>query len=383
MNKHLGYYTCNRIEFDTKLKAMMYAHSNNLPIKWHFNDDIFNSYDWSVEPKLDLDSLYDLRARQIREKYDYVILSYSGGSDSNNVLESFLRQGLLIDEILTCWSLDVTEKYLNYSGTEKSSWNNNAEFELHTKHRLEYIKNKSPRTKISLVDSSKTILDGLLSSENGSWVQEKNDVFNVTGALQFNPIYFNDIRKRFDKEKSIAYVIAIDKPKLTIVDNKLYLYFADKTTGIVQAQDHISEYNNTTIEFFYWSPQTCDLVCKQSHAVLKYINANPQYKKVWETKDRQMIRRVQEELLRKILYTTWNDNWFQVRKTLEDWDCEFDRWFTRGMAGSKEHSIWLDGLKYIAPKIYSFLEIKENNFIRGTKPYFSKYHFIGNVNDNQ
>jgi hypothetical protein len=221
MQKELGYYTCGAHAFDTKLKAMMYGHANGLPLQWHFNDEVYNTYDWSKEPELDLDSLYNMRARQIRETYDYVILAYSGGSDSNNVFESFSRQGLLVDEIFTSWSLDVTEKYLDYSGSEKSSWNTNAEFELHTKHRLNYIKNQSPRTKISLVDSSKTILDGLLHSNSASWVEQKNDVLNVTGAMQFNPIYFNDIRKRFDKEKSIAYVIAIDKPKLHIINNKL------------------------------------------------------------------------------------------------------------------------------------------------------------------
>jgi hypothetical protein len=377
MNKKLGYYTCDGIEFETKLNTLMYAEQKHLPIQWHFNDETFNPYDWTVEPALDLDTLYDMRARQLREKYDYIILSYSGGSDSNNMVESFLRQGLLIDEIITSWSLDVTKKYLDHTGNEKSPWNNNAEFELHTKGRLEYIKNKSPRTKITLVDSSKMLLDGILNSGDAGWIQNKNDVFNVTGAYQWNPIYFTDIRKKFDKHQKVAYILGIDKPKLMVINNKLYLYFIDKIAAMVPAQDHLKDYNNAEIEFFYWSPENCELICKQAHTVFKILQSNSQYLKVWKNNNRENIRRVQEELLRNMIYTTWNSDWFQVRKTLEDWDCEFDRWFTRGMAGTKEHSIWTEGLKFIVPKISSFLDRNSDNSIRGTKPYFSKLHYIG------
>ena len=68
MNRELGYYSCNGIVFETKLQAMLYANPKNLTIQWHFNDEKFNSYDWSIEPQLNLDYLYDLRARQIREE---------------------------------------------------------------------------------------------------------------------------------------------------------------------------------------------------------------------------------------------------------------------------------------------------------------------------
>ena len=68
---------------------------------WIFHDDAFSKYPWHIEPEASLDQLYDARARQLREKYDYVVLSYSGGSDTHNILESFIRQGLHIDEIVT------------------------------------------------------------------------------------------------------------------------------------------------------------------------------------------------------------------------------------------------------------------------------------------
>jgi hypothetical protein len=380
MNRELGYYSCNGIVFETKLQAMLYANPKNLTIQWHFNDEKFNSYDWSIEPQINLDYLYDLRASQIREEYDYVILSYSGGSDSHNILESFLRQGLFIDEIVTNWALDITSNYIITDEKVKDAWNNNAEFYLHTKNQLDYIKNKSPNTRITLLDTSKSILDSLLNNLNVDWIDNKNDVFSATGAFQWNPLYFSELRKRLDKLNRVAYVIGIDKPRLIIKENKLYLYFLDKPTGIVPIQENIVEYTNITTVFFYWSPNSCDLLCKQAHTVLKYIKAsNNVIKKVWESLDPIFVRKVQEILLRNILYTTWDNNWFQVNKTLQDWNCEWDYWFTKGMTDSKEYAIWLDGIKVLKPRVSNFIRYNNDGSINGTNPYLSKFYYVGSI----
>lgn len=379
MFKELGYYTCEGIEFETKLKAMIHANPRKLPIQWHFNDSAFGLYDWTVEPSLSLDSLYDLRAKQIREQYDYVILSYSGGSDSNNILESFIRQGLIIDEIITTWALDASSSFIIQDQNVKDCWNNNAEFHLHTKHRLDYIKQQCPKTKITVLDSSNTIIDSLLDGSNADWVHGKNDVFNVTGAFQYNLLYFSEVRKQFDRLGRVAYVIGVDKPRLIVRDNKMYLYFVDKSSSITPIKESIVEYSNITPVLFYWSPESCDLLCKQAHTVYKYVKANHYAKAIWESTDITTIRVVQEGILRNIIYSTWNDTWFQVKKTTDDWYSELDYWFTQGWAGTREHSIWLDGLKNLIPLVSSFIRYKTDGTILGTAPCISKMHYIGSL----
>jgi hypothetical protein len=379
MFKELGYYTCNGIVFETKLQAMLYANPKNLPIHWHFNTQKFDSYDWSIEPTLSLDALYDQRARQIREQYDYVILSYSGGSDSHNILESFIRQGLIIDEIVTTWALDASSKFIIHDTNFKESWNNNAEFHLHTKQRLEYIKNNCPKTKITVLDSSKNIIDSLLNNSDANWINGKNDVFNVTGAFQFNILYFSEVRKRLDKLISIAYVMGVDKPKIKIKNNKAYMYFVDKVSSITPIRESIVDYTNITPVLFYWSPDSCDLLCKQAHTVYKYIKSNPNVKGIWESNDITTTRIIQESILKNIIYSTWNNNWFQVKKAINEWYCELDYWFTEGWAGTKEHSIWLDGLKNLIPKISNFISYKNDGSIIGTKSCLSKFYYIGTI----
>jgi hypothetical protein len=378
MFSELGYYICDGKIFETKLKAMMYANDKKLPIKWHFNDKEFDSYNWAIEPEQSLDSLYDARARQIREQFDYVILSYSGGSDTNNILESFLRQNLLIDEVVTSWALDVTSKFIVCNENVKDPWNNNAEFYLHTRHRLEYIKLKSPRTKITVLDSSKSILDGLLDNDNATWVETKNDVFNVTGAFQYNPLYFSNIRKSFDSLKKVAYIIGAEKPKLVLIDDKLYMFFNDKSASLIPLRENVVEYTNIRPVLFYWSPDSCAMLAKQAHTVLKYIRTNESAKQIWRSRDFRVARRIQEELLKTIIYTTWNPNWFQVKKSISDWNCELDYWFTRGLKQSKQYSIWTDGLQNLIPHISNFL-IYENGIAKGTIAYHSNYHYIGSL----
>jgi hypothetical protein len=377
MNKKLGYYTCGPQEFESKIQAMMVAQASGNDINWHFNNDVFGKYDWTQEPELTLDQLYDQRAREIREKYDYVILSYSGGSDSNNVLESFIRQGLLIDEIITNWALDISENFTVLDRNERSTWNHNAEFKLHTADRLNYIRNVCPRTKITVLDTSKILINNFLIADDASWVKKKKEVLNATGTSNYNYMYFSEVRKRFDKFYKIALINGTDKPKVKIINNKFHIYFVDKAVNMVSVQDHIDEYPNAEPVFFYWAPECCDMLCKQGHTILKWVKAHPHQRSIWESHDSIVIRKVHEELLKTIVYpTTWNPNWFQVEKAVGDWDSELDFWFTRGWKETKEYSIWQSGLSYVANKIPKFLAHKDGQ-ITGTMVKFSPNYFIG------
>ena len=377
MHDKLGYYTCQGIRFESKMQAMLYANPRNVDIQWHFNDSAYNSYTWDQEPQLSLDALYDARARQIREQYDYVILSYSGGSDSNNILEAFLRQGLFIDEIVTNWALDLTGKYLDTSGKDNDTWNNNSEFYLHTRHRLNYIKNVSPNTKITINDTSEALINAIRVNEDSDWITKKNDAVNVTGITTYNISYF--MRHTLDMNRRIAYLIGTDKPKLRVVGDDLFMFFIDKAVNMIALDEITLKYPNVTPVFFYWDPDAVDIVCKQGHVVLNYIKNNPHVKPLWASLDVMTQRRYQEEVLKWLIYpTTWKDGYWQVRKSTKDWDSELDYWFTRGMKDTREYAAWFAGLREVAPKINRFL-ILEDGMIRGSRPYFSKFFRIGSV----
>jgi len=378
MDKLHGYYTCNGQEFESKIQALMLANITGQPVNWNFNNQVFDRYNWSQEPELTLDQLYDQRAREIREKYDYVVLSYSGGADSNNVLESFLRQNLHIDEIVYNAALVATEKLNVFDPAETAAWNVNAEFKLHTANRLHQIKLRSPGTKITVNDTTNATIEGFEKHPDGEWISTQKEVLNPMGVHNFNYAYFRDLRVMFDKGKKIAIIVALDKPKIRVVDGSCYLYFIDKTANIVTTQDHLKEYPNARTEFFYWHPNSCDMLAKQAHTVLKLINYNPQFKAIFEDTSVKAVRFTQERVLRNMIYTTWKQEWFQADKSLNDWNCEFDDWFIQGHKGTKAHSHWLEGLKYVAKHISKVNPVNPNKFF-GIQPILSKFYYIGPV----
>ena len=118
-----------------------------------FNDEIFGRHHWR-EPIETLDQLYDRRCREIRERYDYVMLSYSGGADSHNILMSFVRQGLHIDEIIVNTMDKANNKFTNIDNTDLRPENAAAELHLQTIPRLKEIVGQKPNTKITGCDIS-------------------------------------------------------------------------------------------------------------------------------------------------------------------------------------------------------------------------------------
>ena len=136
IDEKLGYYHAGGQKFSSKIAAALHSIKTNTKLHWNFNDEIFSKHDWSKEPLSTLDELYDARSRELREKYDYLILSYSGGSDSHNILMSFIRQGLHLDEIIINHMNKANDQFTDLNPTNKNSTNAAAEFHLQTLPRL-------------------------------------------------------------------------------------------------------------------------------------------------------------------------------------------------------------------------------------------------------
>ena len=377
MNKELGYYICNGKEFSSKAGCLIYATQVDKPIEWIFNKEVFDKFDFSHEPELTLDQLYDRRARELREKYDYLVLGYSGGSDSHNILMSFYRQGLHIDEVVSNWIFDASKtNFLVVDERVTDAWNQNAEFELTTKERLDWISINMPKTTITIYDSSRDTLTYYLKAKDESWVLDSRDALNPSGHVRYNFLHVRELRKRFDKQTNICTILGIDKPKFDIFDNKLYLRFHDKPANNVTINPQFGEYDNEHIEFFYWSPDACELLAKQSHTVLNYLKVDPKLKPIWESTNSDSIHSLREKILRDIIYSSTWVNRFQVDKPICDWDCEFDNWFYYSPQFEKSRAVWSRGVEYMQTNISTRFQTKNH---RGIMPTIGSRHYIGNL----
>jgi hypothetical protein len=381
IDKDLGYYVCNNVLYSSKINALIASKATQKPVQWIFHNDVYDNYPWHIEPYETLDELYDRRSREIREKYDYVILSYSGGSDTTNILESFIRQNLHIDEIVTnhITSIAKPNTILDHKYTNSSNFA--AEHDLQTVPRLKEISTRIPKTKITVLDVSDLILGGLNSFNDVDWVLGRNDHLSVGQLFRYNYFHFGNLKKNFDKNLKVAIIIGLDKPKTFIKDDKFILFFLDNTVNITTINDFNKDYTNVKTELFYWSKTTAPLVCKQAHVIKRWLEFNTDKQQYWRDINFSKIRLYHEKYLRSIIYSTWNESWFQTDKSTMWWHTEFDSWFRNNPEFAKEHHLWKKGIQFLADTLPHHIQYR-NDVPDSFAPYRKEYEIGKMISNN-
>lgn len=264
--KH-GYYKVNGQIFLKKIPALLHANLTKADVTWHFNNEILDNVDWTVEPTLSLDQLYGLRAKQIREEFDYVILMLSGGSDSTNVFNSFLNNKVHIDEVvasaplsgLNNWKVDPENKHK----TEIVSETFLAQLPL-----VNQIITRHPNIKVTVND----YFDDLLKLNPDTWVQEQcGHWLHPTGVARHSLMKLTHVRDLAERGKKVAIVYGTDKPLICRNENgDLYTNITDAATTIPTSPFE-DAYPNVESELFYYSGSLPELMIKQAHAVCKWL----------------------------------------------------------------------------------------------------------------
>jgi hypothetical protein len=121
-----------------------------------------------------------------------------------------------------------------------------------------------------------------------------------------------------------------------------------------------------------------DILTKQAHVVRRWLKFKPEMQKLFDSDvmaDPKIFRIYHERLLRNIVYTTWDDNWFQTDKAVKDWTSEFDQWFEDGYSDTRAYVIWLEGVNFVKDKLHMFANHR-NGDLDGLK-LFGKNYKIG------
>jgi hypothetical protein len=263
---HYGYYICGTKKFYNKFQAILYAKSNNCAVNFYFNDDIFGRYDWKVEPSESLDELYTRRALELRSQYDYLVLHFSGGYDSGNILETFAKNNIHIDEIYIRGSTSTSVTNANIT----SSSNQYAEVELTAIPLAEHVKaTYMPYVKITVQDTVPYIIDTW--SKNTKWIDDM-DISDFSPSTIIKKMY-DDLNPRYKKlteaGKSVGHIMGMEKPDIYYQDGEYYTRFLDKFSLL-----HTPHRNNELpmhLEPFYWAPSCAEMIIKQCHVIKKYI----------------------------------------------------------------------------------------------------------------
>lgn len=267
-----GHYSVNGQVHLNKNNAIIAAGMNLSNVKFIYNDEIFDRSDWTTEPEpsVSITEFYRRRALQIRNSYDYVILMYSGGPDSTNVLNSFVNNNLLIDEIVNVNSYHRTGVV---NGTI-----HNADYVYNAKPFLDsLVAEKNLQSKITILDE----IDLVQQHWKYSHTQGNDDLLfgavPAPGMIITKQIwvkYVPHIWKMILAGKKICIVLGSDKTSLTVVNGKYATSFPDillTDTSLMNSYDQDLKHLNLQ-EMFYHSPDCTDLIIKQAHILKNFVD---------------------------------------------------------------------------------------------------------------
>jgi hypothetical protein len=262
-----GYYTVNNKIFFEKIEAIVHANQTLADIKWHFHNDIFNNLEWTVEPSTSMTEFYKLRAQQIRDKYDYVIVMCSGGADSTNVLYSFLDNNIHVDEVIASAPLEGMSNY-SQNNKNKSAENTVSETAYAQLPLLNEISTKYPNVKITLND----YFYDMVNYKSDEWLYKSSDWIHPTTVARYSLEKYTHIKNLAEQGKQIAVVYGIDKPVIVQDDsNDLYSVIADLTVNVPRPPFD-TEYPNVETVLFYWAADMPLMMVKQSHEVARWLH---------------------------------------------------------------------------------------------------------------
>jgi hypothetical protein len=261
------YYTGDGKYFTSKIQAVEYASKSNLPLNYYYFDDVYKKVNWGIEPAESIDFLYKVQAQKIRDEYDYVVLMYSGGYDSTNILEVFHFNNIKIDKIV------VTGAFSKDTSNYKDQ-NHNAEIYLNA---FPYLEDLGLNSITQVIDNSTLYND----PANFSIFEYGDDWADHIGS-RFSPHHFfwRDLDRHVEipveyKDKKIAFIWGTDKPLLQKNQNgSLFFCFMDTVITSYGRVNQPFKYNVTNINF-YWDPTFPAILTKQLHMIKKlYLEDN-------------------------------------------------------------------------------------------------------------
>lgn len=375
-NDKLGFYTVRDKKIYVKPTALIEATQTGHFPEWNFNRKIFDSFPWAIEPLTNLKELYRIRAQQLRDRYDYIRLECSGGGDSATVAYSFILNGIHLDEVVFRYP-KTGEKNVTDDPFNTKPENTLSEWQYAARPLLDWISRHAPATKITIHDYSE---DMLTSGHDEDWIFRTKDYFQPGHAFKHTVDAIDSHKQTLDEGKSVCMLWGVDKPKVTIKDSKWYLYFMDIQAN--NANPEVGQWTNITNEYFYWSPDLPELLCKQAHVIKNWFDL-PQNKYLqhlarWPNYSFAQ-RTTFEHIIKPLIYPDYDPATFQTSKPTNSFYNEMDHWFYTNFKETRAYQVWQAGLKYLVDNIDEKYFNKEMGRPVGFVGFISPFYYLGDA----
>lgn len=379
----LGFYTVGNEKFYNKILAIFRAQQTNLDVKWNFNDEVFSTFDWTTEPTQSLDELYKIRARQIREKYDYIVMFCSGGADSTNMLFAFLDNGLHVDEIIASAPISGLRDWDSSSVKNDDVKNTIEETFLRQIPFLQTIQTNYPNVKVTLHD----YFEDMLNYKQDDWLLKGTDWMHPTMAGRYNLDRYSHLKRIAESGKTIAVVQGIDKPQIARHKDYMSIIFADIPYN--NKYDSINHPNTETV-FFYHSPELPQLAVKQAHVTARFI-MQPENRKLYECMpyNHEVVIKSKDGTFEKFnghnggiyergiipaIYPSIKKGFYQAGKPDKMFLGNHDHWFYQHHKGTAVWNMMQSDLNNLIKSIDKrFFFFNKHGSLLGFNPYYKTY----------
>jgi hypothetical protein len=375
-NPKLGYYTVGQTRHYIKPQALVDATNTNQFPEWNFNRDVFDRYTWDQEPEIGLRELYRMRAQQLREKYDYIRLEVSGGGDSSTAAYSFINNGIHLDEVVFRYP-KTGEKNVTDDPFNTKPENTLSEWRYAAQPLLKWIADNAPQTKITIHDYSE---DMLASGHEEDWVFRTKDYFQPGHVFKHTVDAVKSHKHTLDQGLKVCMLWGVDKPKVCIKDSKWYLYFMDVQAN--NANPEVGQWDNLTNEYFYWSPDLPELLCKQAHIIRKWFDlpSNKYLQHLARWPNYSFAQRTTfEHIIKPLLYPDYDPATFQTSKPTNSFYNEMDQWFYQNFQETRAYSVWKAGLEYLVKNIDPKYFNNEMGRPVGFVSFISPFYYLGDA----
>lgn len=234
-----------------KPEAIMWAQGKMEDIQFFYLDDVWDQVNWQQKPTQTLEHVVDARVRQIRSQFDHVYLSYSGGYDSQSILDAFIRTGARLD--------GVKIRLKRFCQTDE----NIVAVEQAKKIKASLM----PHLDIKIVWLEvEPFVDFYLKNQD-DWITRLGwfEQHFTKSSMQFNQMYNRDYQTVLDQQ-SYCLLFGSEKPRLWIENGAWYSSMIDLATEWLL---------NSTVEPFWTSRNMPELHVGQTWGMLDWIESQP------------------------------------------------------------------------------------------------------------
>ena len=253
------YYDDHKNIFPNRIQAIKHQLDTGEKVYLYYYDDIYDKLNWKIEPPESLQYYYKDQAQRLRDEYDYLILCYSGGYDSTNILETYHYNNIKLDKIVCVGAFSQD----SHSGTDE---NHNGELYHNS---FPYLKELGLESITQTIDYSQMFNDVSQFS-----IYKYGDTWMEQIGSKYSPHnwFWRDLDRYVvpdsQRDKKIGIIFGTDKPFIYQNGHKKAFSFMD-TPVTSYGRFNPSKRYNTNLVNFYWDPTYPQILLKQIH-ILKH-----------------------------------------------------------------------------------------------------------------